>query len=118
MFLFCAPKGIPSFPKEHEEILSGWDAISDSPVVNQDDGYDGMPYTNDSLNNYQKHMRVGSDSLYNHIANIMRPAQTVRIASIGSRQGLKDMPEELRVNGGLLMLFKVRKQNINNLSFV
>lgn len=99
-FFFASKKGSPSFPKEHEEILSGWDAISDLPVVNQGEGYDGMPYTNEYLNNYQRHMRAGSDSLYNHIANVMKPIQTARISSIGPGQGLKDMPEELRVNGG------------------
>lgn len=99
-FFFASKKGIPSFPKEHEEILSAWDAISDLPVVNQGDGYDGMPYTNGALNDYQRHMRASSNSIYNHIANIMRPKQTARIASIGPGQGLKDMPEELRVNGG------------------
>ena len=99
-FFFASKKGTPSFPKEHEEILSGWDAISDLPVVHQGDGYDGMPYTSGPLNHYQRHLRDGSDSLYNHIANIMRPIQTARIASIGPGQGMNDMPEELRVKKG------------------
>ena len=99
-FFFASRVGDPSFPKEHEESLSGWDAISDLPIVNQGEGYDGMPYTFAANNSYQEHLRAGSDSLYNHIANVMKPTQTARIASIGPGQGLKDMPPELQVKGG------------------
>lgn len=99
-FFFASKKGSPSFPKEHEENLSGWDAISDLPIVNQGEGYDGMPYTNEPLNEFQSHMRTDSTELFNHVANIMKPTQTARIASIGPGQGLKDMPEELKVKGG------------------
>ena len=99
-FFFASKKGTPSFPKEHEEVLAGWDAISDLPVVNQGEGYDGMPYTTEPTNEYQKHMREGSESLFNHVANVMKPTQTARIASIGPGQGLKDMPPELQVKGG------------------
>ncbi len=99
-FFFASKTGIPSFPKERKKMIAGWDAISDLPVVNQGEGYDGMPYTGEATNDYQQHMRKGSDSLYNHIANVMRPVQTARLASIGPGQGLKDMPPELQVKGG------------------
>ena len=99
-FFFASKMGIPSFPKERKKMIAGWDAISDLPVVNQGEGYDGMPYTGEATNDYQQHMRKGSDSLYNHIANVMRPVQTARLASIGPGQGLKDMPPELQVKGG------------------
>ena len=99
-FFFASKAGTPTFPLEHEETLSGWDAISDLPVVNQGEGYDGMPYDKDATNEYQKHLRCNSDSLYNHVANVMKPLQTARIASIGPGQGLKDMPVELQVKGG------------------
>ena len=99
-FFFASKKRKPSFPEESEKIISGWDAISDLPVVKQGEGYDGMPYTTEPLNDYQRHMRIGSDSLYNHVANVMKEKQTARIASIGPGQGLKDMPPELQVKGG------------------
>lgn len=99
-FFFASKVGTPSFPKEHEEVLSGWDAISDLPIVEQGDGFDGMPYTNPANNDYQRHLREGSDSLFNHVANVMKPKQTARIASIGPGQALKDMPIELQVKGG------------------
>lgn len=99
-FFFASKMGIPSFPKERKKMIAGWDAISDLPVVNQGEGYDGMPYTREATNDYQQHMRKGSDSLHNHIANVMRPVQTARLASIGPGQGLKDMPPELQVKGG------------------
>ena len=99
-FFFASRVGTPVFPVEHETTLSGWDAISDLPVVNQGEGYDGMPYDSEPSNDYQKHLRQGSPDLYNHVANVMKPMQTARIASIGPGQGLKDMPEELKVKGG------------------
>lgn len=99
-FFFASRVGLPQFPSEQETTLSGWDAISDLPVVNQGEGYDGMPYDTKPLNGYQKHMRQNSTDLYNHIANVMKPKQTARIASIGPGQGLKDLPEELKVKGG------------------
>ena len=59
-----------------------------------------MPYTYEPLNEYQRHLRGKETVLYNHIANVMKEKQTARIASIGPGQGLKDLPEELRVKGG------------------
>lgn len=99
-FFFASKVGTPSFPKEHEETVTAWNAISDLPLVNQGDGYDGMPYTNECTNDYQRHMRVDSENLYNHCANVMKPIQTQRIASIGPGQALKDMPPELQVKAG------------------
>ncbi len=99
-FFFASRVGIPSFPKESKKVLAGWDAISDLPVINQGEGYDGMEYSSAPLNEYQRHLRTGSYSLYNHIANVMKPTQTARIASIGPGQGLKDMPLDLQVKGG------------------
>lgn len=99
-FFFASRVGTPSFPTESKEILAGWDAISDLPIVKQGEGYDGMQYTMSPLNDYQIHMRMNSENLYNHIANVMKPKQTARIASIGPGQGLKDMPPELQVKGG------------------
>ncbi len=99
-FFFASKVGDPIFPKEHKVTISGWDAISDLPVVQQGEGYNGMPYDKEPLNAYQTHMRRDSTDLYNHIANVMKPTQTARIASIGPGQGLKDMPKELQVHGG------------------
>lgn len=99
-FFFASRVGMPSFPEEHDKIISGWDAISDLPVVNQGEGYDGMPYDSEPLNAYQEYLRRDSDSVYNHIANPMTEKQTARIASIGPGQGLRDMPTELQVKGG------------------
>lgn len=99
-FFFASRIGTPVFPEEKETPLSGWDAISDLPVVNQGEGYDGMPYDREPANSYQAHLREGSESLFNHTANIMRPIQTARLSSIGPGQGLRDMPAELQVKKG------------------
>ena len=99
-FFFASRIGAPSFPEEKSSSVSAWDAISDLPIVNQGEGENGMPYNAPATNKFQEHMRACSSSLYNHVANIMKPIQTARIASIGPGQGLKDMPKELQVKGG------------------
>lgn len=99
-FFFASRVGMPTFPKEQKETVSAWSAISDLPVVNQGEGYDGMPYSARFENEYQKYIRGNTSELYNHIANKMKPTQTARIASIGPGQALKDMPSELQVKGG------------------
>lgn len=99
-FFFASSSGHPEFPDESEINISAWEAISDLPIVNQGEGYNEMPYTQAYSNNYQKHMRTNSNSVWNHIANIMSPIQTARIASIGPGQNLKDMPKELQIKKG------------------
>lgn len=99
-FFFASRVGLPSFPLESKHTVTAWEAISDLPTVQQGEGFDGMSYDSRTTNAYQKHMRAGSRELHNHIANIMNPVQTARIASIGPGQGLKDMPAELQVKGG------------------
>lgn len=99
-FFFASRVGTPFFPREWPVSIPAWSAISDLPVVHQGEGYDGMPYTHEPENNYQKHMRKNSDSVYNHVANTMKELQTARLASIGPGEGLKDMPAELQVKSG------------------
>lgn len=99
-FFFASRIGYPEFPEESSLKVSAWDAISDLPIVNQGEGYNEMPYTEKSSNNYQKHMRSDSTSVWNHIANKMSAIQTARIASIGPGQNLKDMPKELQIKNG------------------
>ena len=59
-----------------------------------------MPYTSECENDYQKHMRASSKSVFNHIAAVMNPIQTARISSLQPGQGLKDLPKELQVKSG------------------
>ena len=99
-FFFASREGVPSFPEERETIVTAWDAISDLPVVNQGEGFDGMQYTLEANTPYQVHMRKDSNNVWNHIGRKMKPIQSARIASIGPGQGLKDMPPELQVKGG------------------
>ena len=99
-FFFASKNTKPQFPVEHKRIISAWDAISDLPVVKQGEGTDGMEYTSEPVNNYQKHMRDGSLSVYNHNGHVLNELQTKRISSLKPGQGLKDLPEELKVKGG------------------
>ena len=97
---FASRIGEPSFPDTEKKYISAWDAISDLPVVEQGEGFDGMLYTQSASNYYQRYLRRGAKSIYNHIGRPMRPLQTKRIASIGPGQSLKDMPDELKVKCG------------------
>ena len=97
---FASRIGEPSFPEIDRKYVSAWEAISDLPIVEQGEGFDGMPYTQSATNFYQQYLRKNSNNLYNHIGRPMQPLQTKRIASIGPGQGLKDMPDELKVKGG------------------
>ena len=97
---FASRIGIPTFPIADKKRVSAWEAISDLPVVEQGEGFDGMRYNTLAANSYQEHMRRNSERLYNHIGRTMKPLQSKRIASIGPGQGLKDLPEELKVKGG------------------
>ena len=99
-FFFASRLGCPVFPEKSKDMISAWQAISDLPIVNQGEGYDGMPYTSECENDYQKHMRASSKSVFNHIAAVMNPIQTERISSLQPGQGLKDLPKELQVKSG------------------
>jgi DNA (cytosine-5)-methyltransferase 1 len=97
---FASRIGEPSFPITDNNYVTAWEAISDLPIVEQGEGFDGMQYTMPAINHYQRHMRSNSITLFNHIGRKMQPLQARRIASIGPGQGLKDMPDELKVKGG------------------
>lgn len=97
---FGSRNGMPSFPLKSERRVSAWDAISDLPVVNQGEGFDGMPYVSEPSNDYQKHMRLCSSCVNNHVARVMKPKQTARIAALKPGQALKDLPADLKVKCG------------------
>jgi DNA (cytosine-5)-methyltransferase 1 len=97
---FASKNGVPCFPEKRPNKITAWDAIADLPVVEQGEGFEGMPYSLPCTNSFQNHMRKDSCKIFNHIARPMRPLQTQRIGSIKPGQGLKDMPSELRVKGG------------------
>ena len=99
-FFLASRIGRPWFPQESNKIVTAWEAISDLPVVNQGEGFDGMEYTIPPQNSYQVKMRLSSADVFNHIANKMTAIQTERISSIGPGQGLKDIPPNLQVKGG------------------
>ena len=99
-FFFASRVGTPFFPLEENQPVSAWSAISDLPVVQQGEGYDGMPYSFPWSNPYQQKMRARSEAVYNHIAKVMSPIQTERISSIGPGQAMRDMPIRLQVRSG------------------
>jgi DNA (cytosine-5)-methyltransferase 1 len=86
------------FPKPL--LVTVWDAIGDLPSRKHGEGITPDKYYSDPSTDYQVEMRNGSKTLLNHIARKLQPVQFERLAALKPGQGLKDLPEHLKVNGG------------------
>ena len=81
--------------------ITVWDAISDLPSVKHDDNFDKIKYATKPNNNYQKLMRKSSKSdALNHSPRKLQDKQFARLSALKPGQGLKDLPENLKVKGG------------------
>lgn len=113
-FFFASRTGIkPEFPSplfgefESKDLFShikpyrsAWSAISDLPVLQNNEGYEPMEYDQPPLNEYQELMRKDNGLLYDHIAKNLKPTQLARLSSIGPGEGLKELPDHLRPKSG------------------
>ncbi len=105
---YSIPVLYPTYFKEKEASLfsnqhvSVWEAISDLPSVNHDEVFDKIKYQTVAQNNFQKRMRLNHKSNYvsNHQPRKLTEKQFSRINSLNPGQGLKDLPDELKVKGG------------------
>lgn len=77
-----------------------WEAIGDLPSLDHGEGEDECEYTCAPFSDFQKLMRGKKKKVKNHIARFLQPTQYARLASLKPGQGLKDLPEELKVKGG------------------
>lgn len=77
-----------------------WDAIGDLPSLRHGEGLDPTEYATDPLNDFQRALRGGQKRVKNHKARKLAPIQFERLNSIGPGQGLKDLPEHLKTEGG------------------
>jgi DNA (cytosine-5)-methyltransferase 1 len=80
--------------------VSVWEAIGDLPSRQHGEGRSPDEYAIPAETEYQLEMRNGSKRLLNHIARKLQPLQFARLAALKPGQGLKDLPERLKVNGG------------------
>lgn len=54
-------------PQKNEKKNTVWDAISDLPPIPHNHKIDVMEYDRDPITDYQKLMREGSETIYNHV---------------------------------------------------
>jgi DNA (cytosine-5)-methyltransferase 1 len=86
------------FPKP--AFITVWEAIGDLPSRGHGSGKSPDAYTSAPFSEYQANMRNGANVLLNHVARALRPMQFKRLSSIEPGQGLKDLPEELKIHSG------------------
>ncbi len=77
-----------------------WDAIGDLPGLKHGEGYEESDYACEPFSDYQALMRNGQIKVKNHVSRFLQPKQLERLSSIQPGQGLKDLPDRLKVKGG------------------
>ena len=85
---------------ESNGFVSVWDAIGDLPSVRHGQGEDPCGYAREPFSEYQRARRNSSGKVRNHIARELRPLQHSRLSALLPGQGIKDLPDHLRVKGG------------------
>ena len=90
----------PSSSLFNEKYVSVWDAIGDLPSLNHGEGKEISEYACAPFSDYQRNMRNSDNKVKNHIARKLRPTQFSRLSSIEPGQGVKDLPQHLRIKGG------------------
>lgn len=81
-------------------FVSVWDAIGDLPSLQMGEGKEWTEYGSNPISSYQKLIRNGQKHVANHVAKMLKPTQYERLAALRPGQGLKDLPEYLKTNGG------------------
>ena len=78
-----------------------WNAIGDLPSVSHDEKTSKFQYRSPPFSDFQKWARNDScELIFNHRPRQLAPKQRLRLASLKPGQSLKDLPDELKVNGG------------------
>lgn len=77
-----------------------WDAIGDLPSLNHGEGDRSMSYACAPISSYQKKVRNGQEYVENHVARKLQPLQFKRISALKPGEGLKELPEHLKVRSG------------------
>jgi DNA (cytosine-5)-methyltransferase 1 len=73
-----------------------WDAISDLPDIEARQGSEEQPYTMAAKTEYQKMLRNGNTTLYNHKAMNHSKRVVERFASMSYGDSISDVPEHLK----------------------
>lgn len=82
------------------DYVSVWDAISDLPPLEHGEGVSPCDYRAEPQNDFQRWARLGSNTVYNHVARKLQPTQYERLSCLEPGQGMRDLPERLRAKSG------------------
>lgn len=100
------PRPTHGAPKDDIDLFSVnnhvtvWDAIGDLPSLNHGEGDRSMSYACAPISNYQKKVRNCQEYVENHVARKLQPLQFKRISALKPGEGLKELPEHLKVRSG------------------
>ncbi|GHV94428.1 cytosine-specific methyltransferase [Spirochaetia bacterium] len=84
----------PVLPTPLNYMVTVWDAISDLSFLNSGEGSEVLSYKNDPMSDYQKQMRKGSTTLYNHKATNHSALAIERLKIIPPNKGKEVLPKE------------------------
>jgi DNA (cytosine-5)-methyltransferase 1 len=84
-------------PSHHVNV---WDAIGDLPKLEHGEGEPLTSYACPPFSDYQRLARGKLQIVANHRARFLQETQFQRLNSLKPGQGLKDLPDLLRPNGG------------------
>ncbi|MCK5538642.1 MAG: DNA cytosine methyltransferase [Bacteroidales bacterium] len=82
--------------EELEKCPSLWDAISDLPEIEAREGSEEQKYTIKTKTKYQKFLRNGNTTLYNHKAMCHSKRIVERFSSMSCGDSISDVPEHLK----------------------
>ena len=83
-----------------DNFVNVWDAIGDLPRLQHGQGNEPCNYACEPFSEYQKAHRNRNGLVKNHVARELRPLQYARISALEPGQGIKDLPDNLKVKGG------------------
>jgi len=84
----------PDLPIPNEKGVTIWDAISDLAYLESGEGSEEQQYKNTPQSDYQKMLRKGSKTLYNHVVTNHSRLALERLALIPPNAGKEVLPQE------------------------
>lgn len=83
-----------SMPTPLRKTVTIWDAISDLAYHDSGEGFERDEYRSQPQNEYQRLMRIGSDTVYNHISTAHSAIAIKRLMMIPPNSGKEVLPKE------------------------
>jgi DNA (cytosine-5)-methyltransferase 1 len=85
----------PLFSLDKLPLVTVEDAIGDLPPLGINDGSEEMPYVSAPVSDFQRDMRIGSESVHNHISPSLQPINLERMKYIPQGGSWRDIPHHL-----------------------